>query len=255
MMRSKGRYLCCVFLFVLLSGCDNAAGPGQATQEPVAGDTSTGGEVEAATVLRFGEIEAGSEAVVSRMIVTDTYMRMDSGSDADDFVLLDRTAGAIYSTNAEDSSVLEIHYRDLNTVPPVELAVEWVSREMPDAPRVEGKQPVHHRMLVNGHECLNVVAVAGLLPEAVAAMREYKRVLASEHRRALPQIPMEVHDACDLARNVFFVESIFEFGLPLQEWDDSGYRRMLEGYERGLPMEQGLFELPAGMQHFRLDGE
>ena len=206
----------------------------------------------AATVLWFREREAGTDPYTTRVIVTERWLRMDDGDARGDFVLLDRRAGTVYSVAHEDRSILVIHARPVEAEPPVPLRYGLSSEPQPGAPRIEGRAPVHFRFTVNGETCREVVAVPGLLPEAVAAMRELQRVMAGEHGANLANTPVDVQRTmlCDLAESIFAPERYLEHGLPIQEWSADGYRRTLVDYERGWKADPALFVLPAGYRRF-----
>lgn len=121
---------------------------------------------------------------------------------------------------------------------------------MGDAPRVGGRAPVHRYLLANGTRCYDTVSVPGLLEDAAAALGEMREILASEHARVLGSIPADVHEACDLAINLFAADWPMRAGLPLREWNARGYRRVLTGYREEAAVQPALFVLPAGYGRF-----
>ncbi len=210
-----------------------------------------GGRVPA-IVLWFREQEGGTDPYTTRVIVTDRWLRMDDGDARGDFVLLDRRARTVYSVAHGDRSILVVRARPVEARPPVPLRLGMRSEPQPGAPRIEGRAPVHLRFTVNGETCREVVAVPGLLPEAVAAMRELQRVMAGEHGANLGNTPVDVQRTmlCDLAESVFAPGRYLEHGLPIQEWSADGYRRALVDYARGWEADPALFVLPAGYRRF-----
>ncbi len=205
-----------------------------------------------ATVLWFREQEQGTDPYTTRVIVTERWLRMDDGRDGGDFVLLDRRARTVYSVVHGDRAILVVPYREVHARPPVRL--EYGVEETPQtgAPRIEGRQVVHYRFSVNGQTCRDVMAVPGLLQEAVAALRELAGVMAGEHGANLARTPVDMQRQmlCDLAESIFAPGLYLEKGLPVQEWSEDGYRRSLVDYRRGWQADPALFVLPAGYRRF-----
>lgn len=212
---------------------------------PEAGDTTAGPEAAGAIRLVYVEQEPGIEPYRSRYIVTDDFLRIDDDDQNGGFVLFDRRQRIIFSTNADNRSILEIHQRAATEEPPRALTLthEWLPLE--GAPDVGGRQAEYRRYSVNGETCLDQVSLPGLAPEMVAALVEFRQVLAGEHRRMVPLTPADMQDGCDLARHAFHVDSFMAHGLPLKEWDGRGNRRELVDMELDYRPAAGLFELPA----------
>ena len=77
--------------------------------------------------------------------------------------------------------------------------------------------------------------------------------LASEHKRLLSHVPADTHEVCDIARNVFAPDRHLRCGLPVQEWDQAGYRRALLDVDIDYPVDPGLFVLPEGSRRYSMD--
>jgi len=218
----------------------------------VANDTERAGP-GAAVSLIFQEQEAGVAPYTVRYIVTDRHLRIDDGVGAQDFVLLDRLRGTVYSTNSEDRTVLAIERRPRDVEPPIELVLEESAEPLAQAPSIAGRRAQRHVFRVNGRRCYDVVAVPGLLEGAVAALREYRLVLASEHKRMLPHVPADMQEPCDLAHNVFSPARHLAHGLPVQEWARNGLRRSLVDFDTEFSADPGLFVLPEGFRMYTLE--
>ena len=189
----------------------------------------------------------------ARLLVTPAYLRLDDGVDDGDFALFDRASRVIYSVTHRDRTVLEIHPRPVDVPAPLALVQSVEKVAAADAPAVGGHQPQQLRLLVNGEQCYSLVAVDGLLPDAVTALRAYRGVLAGEGARVLPQVPADMQDPCDLALNVYAPSWQLEFGLPIQEVDSQGKGQALLDYNAAYPVDDSLFTLPKGYQHYTPD--
>ncbi len=206
---------------------------------------------EEASMLLYQVQEPGLEPYASRVIVTRQYLRMDDGGGEGDFVLFDRAKRNIFSVNHDDRTVFAIPARPVEIDPP--MALERRAENIPangGMPEVAGQKPKHHRLLVNGGECYNVVTVSGVLTDAVVALGEFREVLAGEHARILPHVPADMQLPCDLALNTFAPKWQLEYGLPIQEWDSSGKGQALLDFDPEFEAEESLFRLPGGYRHY-----
>lgn len=199
-------------------------------------------------ILTYEEQEAGVEAYPVRILVVPGYLRIDDGHDHDDFILFDRTSRTIFSINHEDREILVIEDSSpgdgLAPLPDLHLGIEKTAAE--NVPLVAGKTPEIYRFTAAGEICLEAVVVPGLLPPAVQALGEYGRLLAGRQRSTLDNTPEEFRTPCYLSRYVFAPDRQLEKGLPIQEWDNSGYRRTLTDFRDNVPVDPELFKLPAG---------
>lgn len=206
---------------------------------------------QTATMLLYQVTEPGLAPYSSRILVTPRYMRMDDGSAQGDYLLFNRDSRIIYSVTHSDGTVLEIHPRPMTIKSP--LPLHMGEAEVPDgngAPAIGGKKPHRYRLSVNGALCYQVVAVPGLLADAVKALRAYRAVLAGEHARVLPRIPADMNDPCDLALNTFAPDWQLKFGLPIQEWDPQGKGQQLMDFNAAYPVQPSLFVLPPKFRHY-----
>jgi len=204
-------------------------------------------------MLRFDEQESGTDVYPVRMLVSDAAIRIDHGRDEDDFVLMDRKSRSIFSVNHEEQTILVVEYRTVDVElpkPPNMTVTEEVDDE---APLIMGRKPVSRQYLADGEPCLQVVAVPGLLEPAVDAMREYADVLAVRQKNSLDTVPDFMRTSCFFARYIHAPAQHLENGLPIQEWDATGYRRALIDFDAAMQVPQTLFNLPAGYNRFTLD--
>jgi hypothetical protein len=205
-------------------------------------------------MLLYQAQEPGAGSYPSRILVTERYVRMDDGVDTGDYLVFDRKTRLISSVTHDDQTVFEIPPRKVTQPAPMPLKLrteEVVLKE--DAPMVAGKAPHHRQLYVNDKLCYSVVAVPGLMEDAVQALRDFRRVLAGEHAKTLPRIPADMQEPCDLALNTFHPNWQLKFGLPLQEWDEKGNRQVLMDYKQGFKVDEKLFTLPQGFSHYNSD--
>jgi hypothetical protein len=205
-------------------------------------------------ILSYEEQEAGVEAYPVRILVVPGYLRMDDGHDDDDFMLFDRSSRTIFSISHEDRNILiieQVKPADGQATPPdLNLGIE--KTEDKNVPPVAGRSPEIYRFTAAGETCLEAVVVPGLLPPAVQALGEYERLLAERQRSTLDNTPVEFRTPCYLSRYVYAPGRQLEKGLPIQEWDSSGYRRTLTDFRDKVPIDPGLFELPSGYDRHTL---
>lgn len=204
------------------------------------------------TQLKYYDSEPGVGSYDTRVLVTDDYMRMDDGVEGGDYVLLDRNTQVIYSVTHERRSILEIRARQPDKVPPPDLRLNVRSYSDPAAPRIAGKVPMRYELRVDDFVCRNVVTVPDILPAALRALGEFRRILAGAHMSNLDKTPKEMQDDCFLAYDVFAPERQLQYGFPIQEWDEQGYSRHLLDYQEDTALDEALFSLPEGYERTQI---
>lgn len=204
-----------------------------------------------AIMLLYQVTEPGLKPYPSRIIVTSDYMRMDDGEAQGDFLLFNRRSDIVYSVTHSDGTILEIHPRPVTVKSPLplQMAATEVAADK-GMPQVGGGLPHHYRLTVNGKLCYQVIAVQGLLDDAVQALRAYRKVLAGENARVLPHIPQDMSDPCDLALNTFAPDWQLKFGLPIREWNPQGKGQQLIDFNADYVAAPSLFVLPHGFRHY-----
>ena len=209
-----------------------------------------------ALVLDYFEWEAGGKPYPARVLISPAFMRLDYGPDDAGFVLFDRNAGVIYSIQAEDQRILEIAARNADATgpahPPVKLSLSESSQADEDAPTVAGEVPLITDYRVNGALCMQTVSIAGLLPEAVLAWREFALLMAAQRATTLANTPREYWQDCSLANDIYAPARYLRHGLPIREHSGSGLSRELRGFHNDADLPDAVFSLPKGFSRYRV---
>ncbi|HEX9625802.1 MAG TPA: hypothetical protein VGA00_02565 [Acidiferrobacterales bacterium] len=205
---------------------------------------------ETATLMLFDDQEPGAEPYPTRMMLTRAYLRLDEGLEAGGFVLLDRAAGEVLSVSTRDRNVLVIEPTALAMEPPAVFA-HRAERSDESFPAVDGKDVRHYRLFTNDTACGDVYAAADLLPDAVAALRQYHEVLAGEQSITEARMPAELRSVCDQADLIFAPGRFLAHGFPVRRIERNGRRRQLVRFEQ-VPVEPDWFAIPADYKRYRL---
>ncbi len=236
-----------LFAIMLFSGCSRS------NDEPAVDSKAQTMPAEIrATVLQFEEQEQGVEPYPLRMIITQTHLRMDDGEGAKSYLLFDRQKQTIYNVNADDKTVLLIERQKLS--PPTEgkTALEITAGDTSDMPALGAKKPVHKTLSTAGKRCYDVVAIPGLMPDVVEAMREYLLTLSSQQIENLDKTPVAMRDPCMLTNLIYHPISHLDFGFPLREWDYRGFVRELVDFGEEM-VSSKLFKVTDGYRKMTLD--
>ena len=206
----------------------------------------------AAQLLVYRVAEPGSEPYISRIIVTETFLRLDQGQGDDGFILFDRTQKIIYSVSAENNTILEISPRaELRDLPEA-VVLEAKIVEEQGLPELPGIKTKYWRFFVNGKLCRSAMVAPGLMQKANRAHGEYLDLLAIQHLATLQGIPPEMRDPCDLAVHAFEPLAVINKGLPLREWSEHGQLQELIDYRERFDIPDDSFNLPDDYQRTKL---
>jgi len=192
--------------------------------------------------LSFTESSPDGEYPV-RMLVSEKFLRIEDGDTHDGFIVFDRAARTIYSVSHTGKSTLVLHARPVTLSAPKQFEHK-VERDKETWPSVDGKTVTHYRLLTNRERCFDVYAAEGLLPEVVTALREYHETLAGEQAAMQANMPIGLQSVCDLADQVFVPARYLEHGFPVRQVNRTGVTRQLVGYQRDVPVEKGIFDVP-----------
>ena len=204
-----------------------------------------------ATALFFVEQEPDGEPYRTRTIITADFVRMDDGTDSADFILFDRTDGTLYSVTGSDRRILVIPPRPMDAKPAANLKHE-VIRDHAVFPAIAGHKIRHYELMTNGKRCYDLHAAAGLMPQAVTALRQYREALAGQQAQTLAVTPADVQSPCDLANHVFLPARHLEHGFPVRLTDMTGRKTELMDYITPFRADPALLRLPPGYQRLAI---
>jgi len=204
-----------------------------------------------ATVVRFKVTDVGSQEYETRLIVTPDFIRFDDGGDGNDFLLFDRKKKTIYNTSSMDQTILVIKNQ------PVDLPEkkDWkndVDSDNEKVPNVGGKPVKHWVLLTNNLVCYDLYAARDLLPDVTAALSDYRRVLATQQAAIYISSLDRQRDDCDLANNIYLPDRYLKHGFPIRYRDKNGRGEELLGYKEAVPVNPGLFKLPAAFKEYSI---
>jgi hypothetical protein len=207
------------------------------------------------TLLIFKDQDLPSEEpYITRMLLTDDYLRMDDGEDHGDFALFDRKAGAIYSVSHEDQRILVVPAQPVTVSPPRPLRNDIEEHDAKGAPAVGGNKVSRYYLFTNGARCMEIFAVQDYYSEVVSVLAEFSKTLAGQHARTIALMPDEIQNDCDMANNVFYPDRHLNKGFPIHQIDFSGRSRMLVDIDDDYKVGAGLFVLPEGYEKFMPGG-
>jgi len=189
-------------------------------------------------VVRYVDQDPGDPPYLTRILVTPDFMRMDSGEDGGDFVLLDRRQRKVINVLRDNQLAMVF---TSGTVPP--KPASWKPRLDTQAGAPGTRR---FSLVLNGVVCSEGIAARRAVPDAARAMAELKAILAATQHRVWQASPREMQHDCDLANLVWASGATLELGLPLEEREFSGRTRQLES-ESSQPLQPELFRVPDGM--------
>lgn len=194
--------------------------------------------------IRYQDSESDGVSYLTRLLVTDRYLRMDQGGDKDDFVLLDRKSGKVVNVQREREMLIVMQNRPLPKASPQHYKIEKKV-----TPVKEGT--VRVQVLADGKQCSETVATRKLFPDAARAMAELNAAMAYTQLATYQSTPADMRQDCELVHLVWHTGLALSQGLPLEARDYSGrVRRYLGGGKRLLKAE--LFKVPEGYFQFEL---
>ncbi|NOX76026.1 MAG: hypothetical protein GXP17_05310 [Gammaproteobacteria bacterium] len=210
----------------------------------------------AGTLLVYSEKEAGAPGFITRIFVNAKYMQMSDTRSPADYVLFNRDERTIYNVNGEDETIFVVQPKPVTAKPPFELTFTAESQPSNAIPKIDGRQATHYRFYANGEHCYDSVTIGeGFMEDVLAAMRDFRQVLAGEHATTVNATPIDMQNACDLSMNVFHATDYMEKGLPIREWGRNGYQRFLKDYHVGVVVAGGIIELPKDFQRYSVGDE
>lgn len=190
------------------------------------------------TELRYTDQDPGDPPYVTRILVTPEFLRMDTGEDGGDFVLLDRRQRKVVNVMRDSRLAMVFTPRSV-PAPPASWRVKLDTRPLPG-----GRQ--HYRLTANGSVCSEGVLAPRQSPDAARALAELKTVLEPTQYRVWKDSPTALQHDCDLANQVWDSGTVLKRGLPLEEREFNGRTRQFESVKR-VPVQPALFRVPEGL--------
>ncbi len=207
--------------------------------------------------LFYREAENGIEPYVSRLSVTNRYLRIDDMSEqpSSGFMLFDAKTGAIYSVSHQDKSILVMKHFDYDA-PTLSDKLVKEDHAMKDAPKVAGKQVFSYRVSLQDDAinelCTSVQYVPGLLPEVGKILQAWQQVVSGNQVKILDRTPEEYRTPCMLSDQVYNRGEYYAKGIAIQEWHSNGKQRVLQDFSKK-KFDDSLFTLPENYERFTLD--
>ena len=227
-----------------LAGCETT-GTTQVQEKSELGD-------DYGVLLSFSEREReGTPLFNSQMYFNKNYLYISDERNPNDFLLFNRSNKTIYSVTHGNKTVFVIKPKEVKGEPPIKLNYVVESQPSSAIPKVSGRVATHYRYSANGSQCYDAVTLEkSFLNEVVAVLKEYREVLAGEHASTVHRMPMDTHDACDLALNIYHASQHLDTGLPMREWDQKGFLKFMVNYQVNHKMDAAKFEIPKDYQEF-----
>ncbi len=190
------------------------------------------------TELRYQDQDAGGDPYLTRFLITDRFLRMDSGLDNDDFVLLDRKTRQVVNVLHGQKVLMKMRNKPLPATRPPEYKVEEIVTPV-------NKGTLRVQIRAGNSTCSETVAAKDLLPDAARALAEFKAAVAYTQWLTYSGTPADLRQTCDLAQHVWDSGRALTYGLPIEERDYSGKVRVFSGHaaRKSKPL---LFRLPKG---------
>lgn len=203
------------------------------------------------TLLIMMESNAVEPTFTTRIFVNEGYLHMSDSRSPADYMVFNRTEKTIYNVTTDDKTILVIRNKPVDIEPPIKLDYQEESQPSGAIPKIDGNQATHYLFMANGKHCYDAVVMPeGFMPDVVAAMREFREVLAGEHATTVDRTPKELLDACDLSVNIFHATQHLDHGLPIREWDQHGYQRFLKDYRENMQPSEDTFVLPKDFERY-----
>ncbi len=210
---------------------------------------SVNGFAKDAVIVWYSEQEAGTEPEIVRYIVTDKFMRSDTGSAEQDFVLLDRTQKKIFSVVQDTRSILVIDGNGSVPVAPESFVVKVTRSTDPKAPKVFGKALTEIHVSSDKQLCYSAMVVPGQHEAVRQSLLEFQQVLAVRQLKVLENMPEEMKTGCFMIQYLYAPARHLQYGLPVREWNkDSKVRQLLDLQTTSI--DESLFVLPAGYKQY-----
>jgi hypothetical protein len=197
--------------------------------------------------IRYQDQDPDQPVYNSRILIQGDRLRMDYGSDTEDFILYDRHAGMVWLVAHADRRITGIPARPMKQV--VKTA-RWPKTWKLDHDLLNSGNNALYQVRVNGQLCVEYKN-APILKEEARMLRDFRRALAGNQADAWNGTPEGLRQPCSLVVDVHQAGIEYQQGLALaiRYWD--GRSRVYQSHATR-PAQPGLFALPEGYQRFLL---
>lgn len=212
--------------------------------------------VESAKAVRlvYQEYEQGVEPYQVSYTISGEQLRIDDATDQSGFIVFDSKEQKIFSVSHFDKSILVM----ANSAPTqlnAEFKIDIEYEQIEDAPKIAGRSVYNFRVKAvtdtSSERCMDIQLVPGLLPQAVAILQSFQRVVSAQQVTNLGKTPEELRTPCYLVDQVYNTGEYYHKGLPIQEWHSNGRIRRLLDFEE-TEVDTAIFNLPADYRQFSL---
>jgi len=200
--------------------------------------TATAQQVD---LLVYRVKEEGVAPYISRILVSDAFVRIDEGEDSPyGYTLYNRVSHRIYNVDPEEETVLVLQPPVAQPQPPEGFSMDAVLLRDPGAPPVAGRSPRKLELRAAGRLCRTLQVVEGVMPRAVQGLRELRLALA--RLQGTPAGDDSV-DPCELAEYVYAPARALEYGLPLLDLME-GKQQVLLDFDPAFEVPEEVFQVP-----------
>ena len=206
----------------------------------------------AAQILMYSEQEKGIKPYPVRYIVTDLYLRSDDGIDNGDFTLLDRRKKTVYNVSRQNRTILVVSRQNATVAKKDRPKIRITTNDKLNLPKIDNKHTLKLKFEAGKKVCNNYIVVPGLMNKAVAALVEFRGVLAGQHAANLHKTPKSLQDPCFTAFNIVNHSKHLEYGLVVRQWNSQGKQQLLVDYAKNRLVNNSLFVLPKGYRRFKV---
>ena len=177
-------------------------------------------------ILYYEEVEQGVGMQPMRYIVNDDFLRIDNGSDTDDYILFNVKENIIYSINHDDQTILKIENHAW-VMPVFDFKVLNEESVMKDSPKVFNQQVTSYMVKAAGITCTQVSLVKDKYMREMQVFYQYQKVLSGQQVATLKNTPEELHTPCFLVDQIYHAGQYYKEGLPIHVGYSRGYEKFL----------------------------
>ena len=211
-------------------------------------------DVPSDLMLMYQESEPGVDTYMTRILVNQDFLRLDEGADQSNYTLYDRQKNVIYTVSHEEKTVMQVMPVKSDNAIERKLVMDAKKLEDKTIPSIAGQQPIHYELKVNDVVCAEVFVIDGIHAEAIKAMQEFNRLLASVHLKNLENTPESMQDDCFLAHHIVSPSRSLQFGFPIMEQGANGVSRELVDFKDQFKVDASVYLLPEGYRSVDMAG-